>query len=122
MTGRAKWDAWQSISQKISDRPQAEARYLSIARDLGWTEDAVPAATQNQEQTSEEDIWDESPSSGGGDSGGLGISVSRMASDEQPVNENSLHDLAINNDTGKIAALLDSRRIDLDTRDEYVSA
>ncbi|KAH9947140.1 ankyrin [Amylocystis lapponica] len=40
MTGRAKWDAWSATGQTYADRgADAEKRYLTIARDLGWEED-----------------------------------------------------------------------------------
>ncbi|OCH94767.1 ankyrin [Obba rivulosa] len=70
-TGRAKWDAWDKSDKTYgASSAQAEARYLEIARSLGWTESKVSAPPQDVQQTNEpHTVWDEE----------LGLEVEREA-------------------------------------------
>ncbi|EEB98432.1 hypothetical protein MPER_02059, partial [Moniliophthora perniciosa FA553] len=67
LTGRAKWDAWNTAGLKFKDGAEAEKRYLQIARDLGWKEGVMIPGKAPEEE--DEDInWDsdEVPSAAGG--------------------------------------------------------
>lgn len=102
ITGRAKWDAWKSINEKVSGIADAEQRYIQIAESLGWRQDEQQPP----------------PSNSGGTSGfGLSVSVPTVPAEQD---DGSLHFLALNNDTDKVQALLRSKPdLDLNSRDEY---
>ena len=137
-TDRAKWDAWKSKGQEWKGKEaEAEARYIDIARSLGWTPEigASPSTGQNKkvkdseasaEELLERDSDDEEGGSGGG-VGGMGnyVSTLQKASDEEDDDqtENSLHGLSVNGDVKKLQVLLESNSttIDLNELDEYVS-
>lgn len=65
-TGRAKWDAWKETGDKYADldlgpgNANAEARYIEIARELGWSgnEVVVPLPISTMEKDPD-DIWDD---------------------------------------------------------------
>ncbi|KAH9944144.1 ankyrin [Epithele typhae] len=57
-TGRAKWDAWKSAEGTYKDGAAAEARYLEIARSLGWSEGTVIEAAESGGTEEEEDVVD----------------------------------------------------------------
>jgi len=122
MTGRSKWDAWNSTGKKVASGQDAEQRYLEIARSLGWSEGAVaePPHAQKEEIKWDSDDSDSSTSKGSG--GGLGTAVSTMAPPQQEEDDGSLHFHALNstNDISGIALLLKEQPdIDLNARDEF---
>ena len=137
-TDRAKWDAWKSKGQEWKGKEaEAQARYIDIARSLGWTPEieTIPSTEQKKrvkdseasaEELLERDSDDEEGGSGGG-VGGMGnyVSTLQKASDEEDDDqtENSLHGLSVNGDIKKLQVLLESNSttIDLNELDEYVS-
>ncbi|KAF9244607.1 hypothetical protein BU15DRAFT_85985 [Melanogaster broomeanus] len=128
MTGRAKWDAWRNAGKTYAGRgPDAEKRYLEIARGLGWFPGAA-AKDITQKEIPPGDVWDEdlgvsvSRSSGGG-AGGLGTSVSAMAlpqDDDDDGEAQTLHSLAIQGNANKVTQFLASNPLlDINQRDEF---
>lgn len=121
MTGRAKWDAWNDAGKKYTSAADAKARYLQIARDLGWSEEAKPEPTAPTESTPANSIWDDDsrPSSGKGSSG-MGPSVSSMKPPDT-AKDNTIHGFAVSNDVEALKSLLKMQTdIDVNQHDEYV--
>lgn len=121
MTGRAKWDAWNDAGKKYTSAVDAEARYLQIARDLGWSEEAKPEPPASTEPTSADSIWDDDnrPSSGKGSSG-MGPSVSSMKPPDT-AEDNTIHGFAVSNDVEALKSLLKMQPdIDVNQHDEFV--
>ncbi|QRW00381.1 acyl-CoA-binding protein [Ceratobasidium sp. AG-Ba] len=113
MTGRAKWDAWDSLSKTLANEVDpaqtAEKAYLEQARNLGWSGKELDEDTDNAPPDSRE-----SPSKGGG----LGVSVSVP----EPANsepENSVHGFAVNGDVLGLQLLLDADPSLVNDRDEF---
>lgn len=128
MTGRAKWDAWNTAGKKYTDGRGAEARYLEIAKGLGWNEaDAWPDKREANKgkgkspEGEDGDVWDsddENTKSGGG---GLGPSVSTMAHSKE-ASEQTLHGFAVENNVKGIEDLLALvPDLNLNELDEHVS-
>lgn len=113
MTGRAKWDAWSTTGKKYSDVQNAEARYIELAKELGWDETEQPLPNKSEankgkgksNEGEEGDIWDSEEESSTGGSGGLGPSVSTMAHTKE-ASEKTLHGFAVENDVKGIEDLL----------------
>jgi acyl-CoA-binding domain-containing protein 6 len=133
LTGRAKWDSWDSIGKTYENRTaDVEARYIQIARDLGWngitSGSSVPAqAPQPQDQKEEtyEDL-DHLPDDPGkgrsGRDGGMGVSVSVMADSSDDGDEEveaSLHGHALSGEVESLTALAD-QGADVNKLDEFV--
>ncbi|KAJ3750528.1 ankyrin repeat-containing domain protein [Lentinula detonsa] len=121
MTGRAKWDAWNTAGKRFTNVKDAENRYIEIANDLGWQPGAQQAPPQSSE-TVDDEIWDSDSDSSkdrGGSGGGMGVSVSSMATPETE-SDNTLHGLAITGDVGKLETLtaLDPD-VDINALDEF---
>lgn len=127
-TGRAKWDAWSNIGQQFANRASdAEARYLQIAAEFGWTpgESQPVQSKETQESTATDedgDIWDKdtgTKSSGG--SNGLGNSVSTMSqADAEERQQGTLHALAVSGDVQGLESFLHAHpETRLDERDTY---
>ncbi|KIJ68550.1 hypothetical protein HYDPIDRAFT_179637 [Hydnomerulius pinastri MD-312] len=125
MTGRAKWDAWNTAGKTYAGRgSDAEKRYLDIARELGWVS-GTAAKTDITTQIPHGDVWDEElgvsvsvSSSGGG--GGMGTSVSAMAPPANNDQAETLHALAIQGDTGGVSQFLENHPLlDINERDEF---
>ncbi|KAF7320099.1 hypothetical protein MKEN_00794300 [Mycena kentingensis (nom. inval.)] len=124
---RAKWDAWNTLGTKISSKSEAEAKYLEIAKSLGWEEGTAdknepPQKEADAETEQEGDIWDSDDdsstakrSSGGG--GGMGTAVSAMSAPEA-VDESTLHGLAISNNLAGLTAMVEGGA-DLNAWDEF---
>jgi hypothetical protein len=124
MTGRAKWDAWDTASKTYISGKEAEIRYLDIARSLGWTEGIAPVIVENPEvkQHDEEDIWDKDEDTGSFGGGGMGNTVSAMVPPSDK-NDGGIHGLAILNDAPGISLFLEKHPdVDLNERDEFVRA
>lgn len=123
MTGRAKWDAWSAANKTYGDRVDgAEARYIAIARELGWSEDKMPEVEAESELDLDSDDEEGSGSGGGGGGSGLGVSVSMMSA--SPAESGSvLSDLAIAGDVQGLRTLLDvNPDVDVNAKDENVSS
>ncbi|KZT05862.1 ankyrin [Laetiporus sulphureus 93-53] len=118
MTGRAKWDAWSAAGKTYSDRaPEAEARYLAIARELGWKEDMVPP--EKAALIDDLDIVGEPSRDRGGGGGGMGNSVSVMDISGHEQSKTTLSRLAISGNVRDIASFLDENPdIDVNAADE----
>ncbi|KAF4605123.1 hypothetical protein EYR40_003906 [Pleurotus pulmonarius] len=120
MTGRAKWDAWNDVGKKYTSAVDAEARYLQIARELGWSEEAKPEPPASAESSAADSIWDDDsrPSSGKGSSG-MGPSVSSMKPPDT-AEDNTIHGFAVSNDVEALKTLLWIQPdIDVNQHDEY---
>ena len=128
MTGRAKWDAWNKAGSFYFSNEDAEAKYLDIARSMGWTEDTVITKPEPEPVDEDEDgIWDDDEDSShsntskrGGSSGGFGLAVSQVSQPEQEDDDGSVHYLAVSNKAARLQALLETQAEVIDTRDEYV--
>ncbi|KAG6898067.1 hypothetical protein C0992_006545 [Termitomyces sp. T32_za158] len=121
MTGRAKWDAWNTASKKYTSVADAESRYLEIAKSLGWVQGTVRETLSQAEKSDPNSIWDEDSqiTQGGGASGGMGGTVSTMMISEVNVDE-SLHGLAVSNDTTALSELLEKYpETDVNQIDEF---
>ncbi|KAF9455129.1 ankyrin [Macrolepiota fuliginosa MF-IS2] len=123
MTGRAKWDAWNAAGKAYTQAQDAETRYLEIAKELGWDEQAAVSKQHEAPSTTNEDedgdIWDseEDVSSQGG--GGLGCAVSTMAYTKEE-SEKTLHGFAVENNLKGIEDLLSLvPDLNLDELDEH---
>ncbi|KAG5647647.1 hypothetical protein DXG03_009000 [Asterophora parasitica] len=120
MTGRAKWDAWNSAAQKYTAKHDAEARYLEIAQELGWTGETVEKEPRKAGPSDPDSIWDDDSQSRSGTSGGIGASVSTMAPPEEE-EDGTIHGLAVSDDVTGIAELLAKHpEIDVNGLDEFV--
>ena len=125
MTGRAKWDAWNTASKTYGQQADdAEARYVAIARDLGWSEDK-PLECEGEDQGEIEldsDDEEEARPSGSGGGSGLGVAVSMMSASQEQ-SGSVLSDLAIAGDVQGLRALLDANTgVDVNAKDENVSS
>ncbi|KAL5518956.1 hypothetical protein ACEPAH_639 [Sanghuangporus vaninii] len=123
-TERAKYDAWKSAGAAWRGKePEAEQRYIEIARSLGWTPGTAVSTSPGptNEPTAEELLADTSTdqiNSGGGGSG-LGQSVSVLKRDEVD-EEVTLHNLAIKGDTQELDAFIESHAgLDVNAIDEF---
>lgn len=119
MTGRAKWDAWNSASKKFTSADDAESRYLDIAKSLGWVEGI---ALKPPLQSDPDSIWDDDTQAtqGGSASGGMGGTVSTMMISEVDVDE-SLHGLAVSNNINALYELFKKYpETDVNQLDEFV--
>ena len=133
ITGRAKWDSWDGVGQTYgSTAGDVEARYLQIARELGWdgvTSSAsallrVPQPQDQKEETYDDldDLPDHPGKTRSGGGGGMGVSVSVMvdSDDGDDENENSIHEYALGGDVDSMISLLD-QGADINAVDEFVS-
>ena len=136
-TGKAKWDAWKSAGETYKDRPaDAEARYLEIARSLGWVEGKEPEPVQakvkaaeltrgdGSEPVDEDDIWDKDEDIEArkhrGDGGAMGPVLSTMSAGDEE-NSSVLSNLAIVGDVpGLVAYLRANPGADVNALDENV--
>ncbi|KAF9229183.1 ankyrin [Gyrodon lividus] len=126
MTGRAKWDAWSNIGKMYAgQQPDAEKRYLDIARELGWVSGAAAEDT-TQKEIPLGDVWDDdlgvrvSRSSSGG-RGGMGTSVSAMVPPgDDDAEAQTLYALAIRGDVNKVIQFLERNPLlNINQRDEF---
>ncbi|KAK2461995.1 hypothetical protein APHAL10511_006458 [Amanita phalloides] len=119
--GRAKWDTWNSTGKKYSNPELAERRYIEIAESLGWME----GISIEQEDEVDLNALDDEPEdkikdrNNVSESGGLGLAVSK-AQPPAPVEDHSIHGLAVDNNVAGLTALLEKGlNVDLDVRDEF---
>ena len=137
-TGKAKWDAWKSAGETYKDRPaDAEARYLEIARSLGWVEGkepepvqakakaAEPTRADGSEPVDEDDIWDKDEDIEArkhrGDGGAMGPVLSTMSAGDEE-NSSVLSNLAIAGDVQELVGYLEAHpEADVNDPDDNVS-
>jgi len=119
-TGRAKWDSWQELGKKYSTRPDpdraAQARYLEIAKSLGWKAGAAADDDSLGHHT-------------GGDRGstkglatGTGVFVSTMSIPKDDIDDDvgTIHGLAIVGDHQKLEKMLAvNPSLDVNQKDEF---
>lgn len=126
--GRAKWDAWAAAGKKYgtAHAPDAEARYIQLAQELGWSESiTIPAEpiapTQVNTVEDGDDIWDPPDYQKKGD-GGMGTVMSSIASEDIVVkDEPPLHTLTVGSKTDELREYLDTYPMaDLNVVDEFV--
>ncbi|PIL31676.1 transporter [Ganoderma sinense ZZ0214-1] len=127
--GKAKWDAWNGAGQTYKDRPaDAEARYLEIARSLGWVEGKAAELAEEHpkggkdEAEDGDDIWhkdeDIQARKRRGDAGAMGPVSSTMAAPDEE-NSSALSNLAIAGDVpGLVAYLQANPGADVNALDE----
>lgn len=130
-TGRAKWDSWQSIGAKFANaRDEGEARYVEIARALGWiegnplTHGEGSESEDEDEPTAEELLARDADLDAEGEVAGMGSIVSRLEAPEPDGEDDSsaLHALAIEGSGDRVAEYLSlTPGVDVDARDGYVS-
>ena len=119
-TGRAKWDSWKEVGTRYSTQSDpdgaAQARYLEIAKSLGWG----PGATADDDLLGHDTDSEREGAKGVGT--GMGVSVSTMSAPADG-DLSTVHGLAIAGDVQKLEKMLIAQpSLDLDQRDEYVSA
>ena len=122
MSGRAKWDAWNSASKKYASVDDAENRYIDIAKSLGWVQGTATETSSPTEHSDPGDIWDDDSQTtqGGHASGGMGGTVSTMMVSAADVDE-SLHGFAVSNDITALSELFQIHpEMDVNQFDEFV--
>lgn len=118
-TGRAKWDSWQEVGAKYSTQSDpdntAQARYLEIAKSLGWKsgttadDDSLGCDTDGERESTK------------GVGTGMGVFVSTMSAPKDD-DSDTVHGLAIAGDAQKLAKMLTAEpSLDLNRKDKYVS-
>jgi len=113
MAKRAKWDAWKNTGNRYSNPEEAEARYIEIAKNFGWIE-GITIEHEDADEIDLNALDDEPEVKGKGntsdtsDSGGLGLKVSK-AQPPVPVEDHSIHGLAVDNDVAGLTALLEKK-------------
>ena len=111
-----------------SAQPAAEARYIAIARELGWVEGTPLTHGQGEESsdeegepTAEELLARDSDDEVEGNDAGMGSVVSKMEASEVHSEDISLHTLAISGEGEMLENFLAAHpSVDVDGRDEYV--
>ncbi|KAF7985270.1 hypothetical protein HWV62_6407 [Athelia sp. TMB] len=129
ITGRAKWDAWATAGQTYgTEILGAEQRYLTIARELGWTISAtvettpeLVVSTEDGFQGSDEDIWDKNDVSSNRDGGGMSTGVSAFAPPELDEHDaNTPHGMAVSNNAEGLKTYIAAHpEVDLNELDEH---
>lgn len=121
-TGRAKWDSWQELGKKYSTQPDpdgvAQARYLEIAKSLGWRLGATA-----DDGSLGHDTGDDIESTKGVITG-TGVFVSTMSAPKGHTDDDlsTIHGLAIAGDAQKLEEMLKANlSLDINQRDEFVS-
>jgi hypothetical protein len=118
MTGRAKWDAWNSAGKTYTSAMDAQHRYLEIARSLGWNAQANTSPAQVD--TDEDDIWDKEDGRVQ-ERSGMGNSVSTMAPPEEHAESGGAHGIVLSNDAPALKRFLDEHDgYDMNETDEFV--
>jgi len=108
----------------------AEARYIEIARSLGWpglsfpvddTSITSPTPSKGDEVDLEHlDDDDDPPPHEKHGGGSLGVHVSSLGKpEEDKETEDSLHGYALLGDVAKLESLLESGTVDVNNRDQY---
>jgi hypothetical protein len=117
--GRAKWDSWKELGTKYSTQSDpngaAQARYLEIAKSLGWK----PGST------ADDGSLDHDADGGRGSTKGIitgtGIFVSTISAPKDVDLDTTIHGLAIAGDSQKLEKMLKGdTSLDLNKKDEFV--
>jgi hypothetical protein len=124
ISGRAKWDAWNSTAHTYGDRcVEVENRYLDIARNLGWVEGTASKPQQSlaSEHGVKEGIWDKDDGTASGGIG-WGTAVSTLAAPTSDENGSvTIHGLALSNDAPGLASFLRKHpHVNINETDEFV--
>jgi len=131
MAGRAKWDAWEKLGKTLPEgegdgRAEAEAKYLEIARGLGWVEHADSSEVSGKGKGKEKEFASGDPEESGGGGGGgggsgMGVSVSVMArAEEEEQDDDTIHGIVLSNDTTRLQSFLKAHSSQVvDEKDEY---
>jgi hypothetical protein len=125
----------KGAGKKHSSQSGAEARYIEIAKSLGWTRlvvDAEPSSSTKSSVPDDDDLdlddlddeaeepsgWDSGQRRGGG---GMGLTVSSLAREDDPnqANEQSLHVFALSGNVEKLRESINDGA-DVNGKDEYV--
>lgn len=119
-TRKAKWDSWKEVETKYSTQPDpdgaAQARYLEIAKSLGWK-----PGTTAEDNSLGHDTDDERENAKGAVMG-TGVFVSTMSAPKDD-DLDTIHGLAIAGDAQELEKMLIAGpSLDLNRKDEYVSA
>ncbi|KAF8304857.1 ankyrin, partial [Clavulina sp. PMI_390] len=112
-TGAAKWDAWDATGKTFEPQgaSAAQARYVEIARSLGW-----PGLAPTQSETKEPQANRTDDDAGSG----MGIRVSALERPEEAPPDNTIHGLAVDGNVEKLRALLSSgESVDVNSYDEF---
>jgi len=117
LTGRAKWDSWKEVGTRYSTQSDpdgaAQARYLEIARSLGWK----PGETVEGDSLGHD--ADGERESTKGTVTGMGVFVSTMSAPKDD-DLGTIHGLAIAGDAQKLEKMLIAEpSLDLNRKDEY---
>ena len=118
-TGRTKWGSWQDVGTKYSTQSDpddaAQARYLEIAKSLGWK----PGVTADNDSLGHDTDGERESTTGAGT--GMGVSVSTMSAPKDD-DSGTIHGLAIAGNAQKLTEMLIAEpSLDLNQKDEYVS-
>jgi len=118
-TGRAKWDSWQGVGTRYSSQSNpdgaAQARYVEIAKSLGWK----PGATADDDSLGHD--TDSERECAKGVVTGTGVFVSTMSAPKDD-DLDTIHGLAIAGDAQRLEKMLIAGpSLDLNQKDEYVS-
>ncbi|VDB99717.1 unnamed protein product [Peniophora sp. CBMAI 1063] len=121
MTGRAKWDAWAQAGKEYAGRgADAEARYLEIARGMGWVAGETLVQADKGKGKAEGGAGEEEESSSRGGGTGMGISVSKMAVEGEEESASELHRLAVEDDAFELLNYIDGTPgLDVNAKDEF---
>jgi len=130
MAGRAKWDAWEKLGKTLPEgggdgdgRMEAEARYIEIARGLGWVEHKEGSDVVGKGKGKEKEVDTEDPeeSESGGGGSGMGLTVSVMARpEEEEQDDNTIHGIVLSNDRNRLLSFLETHSDQaVDEKDEY---
>jgi len=117
--GRAKWDSWQEQGKKYSTQPDpdgaAQARYVEIAKSLGWKlgVDADDGAYGHNEDSGKISVK--------GVVTGTGVSVSTMSTPKCGIDDSgTIHGLAIAGDDQTLKRMLETNpSLDINQKDEF---
>jgi len=120
--GRAKWDSWQELGKKYSTQSDpdgaAQARYLVVAKSLGWK----PGAAADDSSLGRDTDGDVGSTKGF--ITGTGIFVSTMSAPKGEIGDDldTIHGLAIAGDAQKLEKMLEANpSLDINQKDQFVS-
>jgi len=116
---RAKWDSWQELGKKYSTQSDpdgaAQARYLEIAKSLGWKPGTA---------TDDGSLGHDTDGDMGGTKGvttGTGVFVSTMSIPKGDIDDlGTIHGLAIAGDAQRLEKMLKANpSLDINQKDEF---
>lgn len=121
-TGKAKWDSWQEIGKKYSTQPDpdgvAQARYLEIAKSLGWE----PGTTAGDVLLDQDNNGERGSMKGVVTGTGVFVSTMSAPKDDNGDDLGTIHGLAIAGDAQKMEEILKADpSLDLNQKDGFAS-